>query len=235
LLTDGSLDEDKTTFRTPSGQAKYYFATDRLGDTDYQGILLSDFLSAAQTAGLGWDPGSQTGAVYHMLRALEEQGGIGVTATGARDLPRRGHASRPARRKEDKPQLGSVLRPASDAPRTTNAAPPLPSQSGRVADQGSRRPQGTSTGRPGRRCPRFRNRRRKRARRDPHSKRSELVQNGRQERLLRDARNPTEGGVRAAFSRLRDLVRPLRAAAVASVRPPRRGQCRHGRTRRGVG
>ena len=28
LLTDGSLDEDKTTFRTPSGQAKYYFAID---------------------------------------------------------------------------------------------------------------------------------------------------------------------------------------------------------------
>jgi len=82
LLTDGSLDEDKTTFRTPSGQAKYYFATDRLGDPDYQGILLSDFLSAAQTAGLGWDPDSQTGAVYHMLRALEEQGGIGVTAIG---------------------------------------------------------------------------------------------------------------------------------------------------------
>jgi PGM1 C-terminal domain/Pre ATP-grasp domain len=89
LLTDGSLDEDKTTFRTPSGQAKYYFATDRLGDPDYQGILLSDFLSAAQTAGLGWDPDSQTGAVYHMLRALEEQGGIGLTAIG--DTPEQAH------------------------------------------------------------------------------------------------------------------------------------------------
>ena len=82
LLTDGSLDEDKTTFHTPSGQAKYYFATDRLGDPDYRGILLEHFLSAAQASGLGWDPGTQTGAVYHMLRALEPQGRIGVTAIG---------------------------------------------------------------------------------------------------------------------------------------------------------
>ena len=89
LLTDGSLDKDKTTFRTPSGQAKYYFATDSLGDPDYHGILLTDFLSAAQTAGLGWDPGTQTGAVYHMLRALEQQGRIGVTAIG--DSPDQAH------------------------------------------------------------------------------------------------------------------------------------------------
>ena len=89
LLTDGSLDEDKTSFRTPSGQAKYYVATDRLGDPGYRGILLRDFLSAARTAGLGWDPGAQTGAVFHMLRALEEQGAMGVTAIG--DSPEQAH------------------------------------------------------------------------------------------------------------------------------------------------
>lgn len=89
LLTDGSLDEDKTTFRTPSGQAKYYFATDRLGDPAYQGILLNDFLSAAETSEFGWDLGSQTGAVFHMLRALEQHGRIGVTAIG--DSPDQAH------------------------------------------------------------------------------------------------------------------------------------------------
>jgi hypothetical protein len=82
LLTDGSLDETKTTFRTPSGQVKYYFATDRLGEPAYRGIRLSAFLSAATTSALNWDPGSQTGAVYHMLRALEQHGRIGVTAIG---------------------------------------------------------------------------------------------------------------------------------------------------------
>jgi pre ATP-grasp domain-containing protein/pheganomycin biosynthesis PGM1-like protein len=89
LLTDGSLDKDKTTFRTPSGQAKYYFATDRLGDATYRGIRLSDFLSAAAASGLTWNPRSQTGPVYHMLRALEQHGRIGVTAIG--DSPDQAH------------------------------------------------------------------------------------------------------------------------------------------------
>lgn len=82
LLTDGSLDEDKVSFRTPSGQAKYYFATDRLGDPRFRGILVRDFLSAASASGLTWDPISLTGAVYHMLSALDLHGNIGVTAIG---------------------------------------------------------------------------------------------------------------------------------------------------------
>jgi hypothetical protein len=70
LLTDGSLDEDKASFRTPSGQVKYYFATDRLRDPNYRGILLSDFLSATAAAGLTWNPVSRTGAgLPHAPRA----------------------------------------------------------------------------------------------------------------------------------------------------------------------
>lgn len=89
LLTDGSLDEDKTSFRTRSGQAKHYFATDRLGDPDYRGIRIRDFLAASASADLDWEPGSQTGAVYHMLSSLEEQGRLGVTAIG--DSPDQAH------------------------------------------------------------------------------------------------------------------------------------------------
>ena len=89
LLTDGSLDEDKARFTTPLGQAKYYFATDNLGDTAYRGIHLGDFLAASTSYGLDWDPRSQTGAVYHMLCSLEPQGRIGVTAIG--DTPDQAH------------------------------------------------------------------------------------------------------------------------------------------------
>jgi len=89
LLTDGSLDPSKTSFRTPSGQEKHYFATDRLGDPRYRGIPLRDFLSASASSGLGWDPGLQTGAVYHMLGSLENQGRIGITAVG--DSPEQAH------------------------------------------------------------------------------------------------------------------------------------------------
>lgn len=89
LLTDGSLDENKVSFRTPSGQAKYYFATDRLGDPRFRGIRFRDFLSAAAASGLTWDPISLTGAIYHMLSALEQHGNIGVTAIG--DSPEQAH------------------------------------------------------------------------------------------------------------------------------------------------
>jgi hypothetical protein len=82
LLTDGSLDEAKTTFRAPSGQAKHYFATDRLSHPGYRRIALRDFLAAATASGLDWDSNSETGAVFHLLRSLEEEGRIGVTAIG---------------------------------------------------------------------------------------------------------------------------------------------------------
>jgi hypothetical protein len=51
LLTDGSLDEAKTTFRTPSGQAKHYVATDKLRRPDYRKVALQDLLAAATGAG----------------------------------------------------------------------------------------------------------------------------------------------------------------------------------------
>lgn len=82
LLTDGSLDEAKTTFRAPSGRAKYYFATDRLSHRGYRRIALRDLLAAMRASGLDWDSKSQTGAVFHLLRSLEVEGRIGVTAIG---------------------------------------------------------------------------------------------------------------------------------------------------------
>jgi hypothetical protein len=89
LLTDGSLDETETTYRTPSGQAKHYFATDRLSHPSDRRIALGDFLAATTAAGLVWDPDSETGAVFHLLRSLEEEGRIGVTAIG--DSPEQAH------------------------------------------------------------------------------------------------------------------------------------------------
>jgi hypothetical protein len=82
LLTGGSLDQARTTFRTPAGRTKHYFATDRLSDPAYRGIALRDFLAAAAASGLDWDASHQTGAVFHLLRSLEDEGRIGVTAIG---------------------------------------------------------------------------------------------------------------------------------------------------------
>jgi PGM1 C-terminal domain len=89
LLTDGSLDEAKTTFRAASGQAKHYFATDRLSHHGCHRTALRDFLAAATASGLDWDAKSQTGAVFHLLCLLEVEGRIGVTAIG--DSPEQAH------------------------------------------------------------------------------------------------------------------------------------------------
>lgn len=80
LLTDGSLDDEKVAYRTPAGQRKHYFATDRLGEPAYRAITLPRFLAAAEAEGIGWDAQTQTGAVFHMLSLLESQGRLGVTA-----------------------------------------------------------------------------------------------------------------------------------------------------------
>jgi hypothetical protein len=82
LLTGGCLDESKACFITPSGQVKHYFATDWLVAPDYAAIGLNAFLEASSAAGLDWNPGSQTGAVYFMLRGLEDRGWIGVVTIG---------------------------------------------------------------------------------------------------------------------------------------------------------
>jgi hypothetical protein len=89
LLTDGSMDDAKRTFRTPAGQEKHYFATDRLGDPAYRGIAIADLIAAAGAAGCNWDGASQTGAVFHMLSLLEPRGRLGVTAIA--DTPEAAH------------------------------------------------------------------------------------------------------------------------------------------------
>jgi hypothetical protein len=82
LLTDGSLDETKTTFRAASGRTKHYFATDRLSHPGNRRIAFRDLLAATRASGLDWDWKSETGAVFHLLRSLEVEGRIGVTAIG---------------------------------------------------------------------------------------------------------------------------------------------------------
>jgi hypothetical protein len=81
LLTQGSLDADGV-YRTASGERKCYFATDALSNPAYRDVGLGEFLYASAANGVGYDTKTQTGAVYHMLSALETQGRIGVVAIG---------------------------------------------------------------------------------------------------------------------------------------------------------
>jgi hypothetical protein len=81
ILTQGSLSADGT-YRTASGAEKHYFATDAFSNPAYRRVGLGEFLQASSVNGVGYDAQTQTGAVYHMLSALQTQGRIGVVAIG---------------------------------------------------------------------------------------------------------------------------------------------------------
>ena len=83
LLAGGRCDPTGTSYATARGEARCYVATDDLEHPNARGADVGQFLAAAQTAGLRWDPERQTGVVWHMLAALGPLGRVGVTAIGA--------------------------------------------------------------------------------------------------------------------------------------------------------
>ena len=80
-LTDGEYRHDDGYFRTDVG-ARHYFATDHLEHEAYASLTPDDFFDLMDEQGLGWDPGGQTGVVFHMVSAVAVAGRVGVTAIG---------------------------------------------------------------------------------------------------------------------------------------------------------
>ena len=73
------------------GEAKFYVATDNLKSEDYVGMTPGDAIRALHEAGLGFEGGTGTGAMLHLLGALRDHGKIGVLCVagsyeGADDL-----------------------------------------------------------------------------------------------------------------------------------------------------
>ncbi len=83
LLTGGGCDAGGAHYRTARGEPRCYVATDDLEHPSAVGASIDRFLTAAEAAGLRWDPERQTGVVWHMLAALTPLGRVGVTAIGA--------------------------------------------------------------------------------------------------------------------------------------------------------
>jgi len=82
FLTSGSLDPESGLFRSARGVEKYYLATDNLSSPAYRGLLPEDFMDILAATGVGFDPVTETGAVFHMIGALSQHGKVGVTAIG---------------------------------------------------------------------------------------------------------------------------------------------------------
>lgn len=79
FLTRGATDPETGLFRSTDGTAKYYFATDNLRSPRYHGLLPEDFTDILARRQLVFDPGTETGPVFHMIGGLSQYGKVGVT------------------------------------------------------------------------------------------------------------------------------------------------------------
>ncbi len=83
FLTDGRYDPRTGEFRTPTGQACCYYASDNLEAERYQGLTPADLIDIAAVNGLHYNGACQEGVAFHLIGALSEFGKLGVTCIGS--------------------------------------------------------------------------------------------------------------------------------------------------------
>jgi hypothetical protein len=82
FLTDGRYDAASGRFAAHGGRTKHLVATDHLESERLHGLTVDDLFDVAVRHGLHFDPGRQSGAVFHMMSPMSELGRVGVTAVG---------------------------------------------------------------------------------------------------------------------------------------------------------
>jgi hypothetical protein len=82
FLTDGAYDPEVGAFVAPSGRHKFFVASDHLESPSYRALSPDDLFDIVARHKLHFDLSRQTGAVFHMLATLAENGRIGITAVG---------------------------------------------------------------------------------------------------------------------------------------------------------
>lgn len=80
FLTEGTYYSDTGVFRTPTGDARCYYATDNLTAEKYRGLGPSDLIDIAVLEGLHYDATSQRGLVFHLLGAVTDHGKVGMVS-----------------------------------------------------------------------------------------------------------------------------------------------------------
>lgn len=82
FLTDGTYDPDAGAFRTPTGRACCYYASDNLCDPAYRGLTPDDLIDIAVANDLHFDAASQQGVTFHLIGALSQYGKLGTVCIG---------------------------------------------------------------------------------------------------------------------------------------------------------
>ncbi len=82
FLTDGSYDPETGDFFTPTGNRKYYYASDTLQSERYIGLTPDDLIDIAVYHDLHFHGATQRGVVFHLVGALSEFGKLGLVCIG---------------------------------------------------------------------------------------------------------------------------------------------------------
>src|SRR6266699_482866 len=82
FLTDGTYDPETAIFVAPSGQRKFFVASDHVESPLYRTLTPDDLFDIVVRHNLHFNQTRQTGVVFHMMRALGELGKTGLTAVG---------------------------------------------------------------------------------------------------------------------------------------------------------
>jgi hypothetical protein len=82
FLTDGTYDPATGLFLTPSGQPRFYCASDNLESPSYRGLTPDDLVDIAVLNDLHFHGATQQGVVFHLLGALCEFGKLGAVCVG---------------------------------------------------------------------------------------------------------------------------------------------------------
>ncbi|MCR9137567.1 MAG: peptide ligase PGM1-related protein [Alphaproteobacteria bacterium] len=82
FLTEGHYDQESGLFRTPNGQARYYYATDNLEADHYRGLTPEDLIDIAVRRNIHFHGAAQRGVVFHLIGALSEFGKVGMVCVG---------------------------------------------------------------------------------------------------------------------------------------------------------
>lgn len=78
FLTDGRYEPETGLFRTPSGDARFYYASDNLKNPHYRRLIPQDLIDIAVENDLHFHGATQQGVVFHLIGALSQFGKLGV-------------------------------------------------------------------------------------------------------------------------------------------------------------
>ncbi len=78
FLTDGTYDPATGCYYTPTGRARFYYASDNLQSALFRGLTPEDLIDIAVDYNLHFHGATQQGVVFHLIGALSQYGKLGV-------------------------------------------------------------------------------------------------------------------------------------------------------------